>query len=313
MKVKQIAYDVNYPYSDGIRRFVYELCNGLSQYCETELITSKKNQAFLPFLLRLKRKKLEGIIHSHLPNIPFVKFLSSASFHTVHGYPKLGKLAFLEIKKFEQIIVPSLNMKNLLIEYGIESTVIPYGISTYKTQYSVKDKTENILSLLYLGHFYKGKGVEVLLDAIKDLYDIKLTIAWSGRGNINRVLKKIKTLKIKDRVKVVGIQRDTRAFMLKHDAIVIPADSWFSTTALPFTAIEAFSASVPVICSEMREWQEILPYCSTFEKGNSDDLKELLFNMNQKKLALLSRKSKAAHEKFNIRRVVAEHLELYRS
>lgn len=151
-------------------------------------------------------------------------------------------------------IVPSLFMKNKLIEYGVDPDKIecvPHfiDVSSYKTNYNAG------AFILYFGRLSPEKGLEILLEAMSQLPDIPLIIA--GRGPHEEALK--------ERVRHLGMQNVRFAGFKDGNALkrliaggrftVLPS-IWYEVFGL--SILESFACGKPVIASRIGGIPEVI-------------------------------------------------------
>lgn len=128
--------------------------------------------------------------------------------------------------------------------------------------------TKNPLKLVYLGRILKEKGIDLLLDASKDLKEELnqnlLTIDFYGqlvdeRKNYQREIEGINGFEYKGFLEPDQIHET----LSKYDAMVFP--TYFYQEGFPGTILDAFIAGIPTIASD---WL----YNSELVEHNSDGL-----------------------------------------
>ena len=156
---------------------------------------------------------------------------------------------------------------------------LPYCIDVKSdmSMINVQDKT-----IVYFGRLDIEKGVDVLIEAVKDL---NITLKIIGTGSLESYLKK----------KVIE-ERITNVYFkgfIPHDKIkeeiskalftVVPS-IWYEN--YPFSIIESFALGKPVVASRIGGIPELVKedYTGlTFEPGNSEDLRaKILYLVNNK-------------------------------
>lgn len=155
------------------------------------------------------------------------------------------------------------------------------------------------IKLLFVGHGYKRKGLDLLLLALSKLKkDFSLSIVGKDK-KINEYKNLTKKLNISDKVTFFGQQKDIIPFYQKHDALVFP------TTYDPFAnvTLEALAMGLYVLTSTNNGASEILPKESGIIVKNIYDQQELINSLEK---LCEQRKTKSSAEA--IRQSVA-HLE----
>ena len=129
---------------------------------------------------------------------------------------------------------------------------------------------------LYFGRLSKEKGVNTLLNAFKDLKDIKLKIV--GTGSEEDDLKRFVSENNIQNVKFLGYKSgDELKNLVKNAYFIIVPSEWYENN--PMTIIEAYSASTPVIGARIGGIPEIIAEGETgfsFKCGDISDLKAVI-------------------------------------
>lgn len=103
------------------------------------------------------------------------------------------------------------------------------------------------LRLLSLGRFVSFKNLPILVEAVKKLPDVTLTIA--GSGPMERSLRaSVDGLRLGERVTFLSPQHGPKkeALLRDHDVLVVPS----KTDISPNTALEARAAGLPVLLTQ---------------------------------------------------------------
>lgn len=146
---------------------------------------------------------------------------------------------------------------------------------------------------LYVGRITKEKGVHVLVEAWRKLPDIPLIVAGDGpaRAELEQAAPvNVRFLGQRDREGVIELMRSS--------SVLIVPSLWYE--GFPMTIAEAFSASLPVIASDIGSLGEIVrPGVNgeLFEPGNVLELAEMVRNVVEN-LPHLSDLAGGAHADF---------------
>jgi glycosyltransferase involved in cell wall biosynthesis len=174
--------------------------------------------------------------------------------------------------KIDLYISPSRFLKDKVEEMGLNGEVVYLpncvDIDGFEPGYDWQEQ-----SVVYVGRISHEKGIETLIDAVKEIKEIRLKII--GDGPIKRVLEeKISNEQISN-VEFLGY----RTGKALHDEIrrsmflVIPSELYENN---PRTVIEAFALGKPAVGARIggipelvRDWETGLTYVS----GDVDDLR----------------------------------------
>ena len=150
--------------------------------------------------------------------------------------------------KFRKVVVISEFMKSRLVANGIpaEKVVVePPVIRVDGTDgTSGTDGTDGAIDLLYVGQLIRGKGVQLLLEAMARM-KAKRTLDIVGKGNMEGELKAIAVrLGLADRVRFNGFQKNPQEWMRRAACVVVPS---FWQEPYGLVAAEAVALGRPVV------------------------------------------------------------------
>ncbi len=145
--------------------------------------------------------------------------------------------------------------------------VIPNLTNTVR--FSKGDKTEarksfgfsgDIFVMSYIGHLLEIKGITDLLRAFstlaKDNDNIRLAVAFSGIGRLDKARRLVRKLNIEDKVFFFG-SVNVSDFITSSDLLVVPYRYSFGTNWFPSVLLEGFSVGVPVLTSDLAPLREL--------------------------------------------------------
>lgn len=174
-------------------------------------------------------------------------------------------------KRIDKFIVASEYMKEHLIlhEFDENKIVVNPLYSDYEGSTKKQTQTNKSKKLLFVGQLISGKGVDILLDAMKDI-PLDFTLDIVGEGAQEEVFKSYSSrLNLDKRVNFLG-KRD-KSQLEKHYssafALVIPSRS---PETFNLTGIEALRCGTPVVATDVGGITQWL----------KDDLNGLLANSN---------------------------------
>ncbi|MEK6922501.1 MAG: glycosyltransferase family 4 protein [Nanoarchaeota archaeon] len=169
---------------------------------------------------------------------------------------------------------------------GFKKTdVIGSGVDTniFKPRIPKKDLVdkyglENKKVILFVGRLDNYKGVKYLIDAIKNIENIKLLLVGDGLERKN-LEKQVKNLKVADKVIFVGKkdQDELPYYYNLADIFILPSVT--RQEAFGKVTIEAMASGVPAIVSELLGVKEVIDNGKAgllIEVGNSNDIEKKL-------------------------------------
>ena len=187
---------------------------------------------------------------------------------TIEGY--IYKI-FRTYKKVDTIICPSHFMKNTLSNNKdiTERLVVLHNYSDTK-EISTIEKKEYVL---FFGRYSEEKGIDVLINACKQLPEVDFIFA--GDGPLKEEVEKI------ENIKNVGFLsgKELRLMIAQAKFAVIPS-IWYENC--PFTVIEALKLGTPVIGSNIGGIPELIDEGRTgelFEAGNISQLVDRIWSL----------------------------------
>jgi glycosyltransferase involved in cell wall biosynthesis len=130
--------------------------------------------------------------------------------------------------------------------------------------------------VVYLGRLSPEKGVEILLDAVTGLPDLRVKIAGDGPqiGALQAIARQRGLQQVEFLGRVVG---EEKWGLLRHATAVVLPSVWYE--AFPFVVLESLAAGTPVVASNLGS----LPYVVEdgksgllFQAGDSQDLRAKL-------------------------------------
>lgn len=262
---------------------------------------------YMPLVTRKEIKNFD-VIHIH----EYRSFLPIFSYHYVKKHnvpfvlqargsilPFFEKVSFKRL--FDSIIGNSiLNDANVLLaltetesqQYKMMGVspdkikILPNGIDSHKnikndfrSRYGI---TDDEIILLFLGRIHKIKGIDLLLNAFKDLVaefqNIKLVIVGPDDGFENYLRSFSKEFKINEKVVFTGPLYGNRKFEAYSSSDVYILPSIYE--AFPNTVLEALSFELPVIVTKGCSIANIIDKrCGLVIDYQKDDLKKALIDL----------------------------------
>jgi glycosyltransferase involved in cell wall biosynthesis len=130
--------------------------------------------------------------------------------------------------------------------------------------------------VVYLGRLSTEKGVEILLDAVTGLPDLRVKIA--GDGPQTGVLQTIARQQGLQQVEFLGrVVGDEKWELLRNATAVVVPSVWYE--AFPFAPLESMGVGTPVLASDLGSLLYVVEDGKSgllFRAGDSQDLREKL-------------------------------------
>ena len=153
------------------------------------------------------------------------------------------------MSRFKKIVVISEFMKSRLVANGLDASKIEVKPPVINTPLSTHPLTHSQLptspiDLLYVGQLIRGKGVQLLLQAMARMKTPR-TLDIVGTGNMEDELKSLAAkLGIADHVRFNGFQQNPQDWMRRAVCVVVPS---FWQEPYGLVAAEAVALGRPVV------------------------------------------------------------------
>ena len=176
-------------------------------------------------------------------------------------------------------------LANMLKIDSEKISVIPNGVDTDlfrpDPNNNKQSNQSNAITILWVGRFVRGKGVEYLIQAAKILVkavpDLKILLVGDGpsKGKIKGLIEKFnlkKNVIIKENVP----NENMPEVYQKSDIFVLPS----LNEGVPKTLLEAMACGIPVIISEFPHLEELIKNAGlTFPKGDVHALADKIMRL----------------------------------
>jgi len=215
--------------------------------------------------------------------------------------------------KINIFISPSKFLMKKVKEMGFNRDIVYLpnfvDLEKYKPSYDFKDRI-----IVYFGRLSKEKGVDTLINAVKNL-DVKLKIVGGGPDG-DKLINKVKVenvsniyfLSYKEEKELIDIIRESLF-------VVIPSE-WYENN--PRSVLESFALGKPVIGARIGGIPELVidgETGFTFKTGDSTDLREKIKYLldNTDKIEVLGKNARRfAEDKFNPENHYQELMKIYK-
>ena len=177
---------------------------------------------------------------------------------------------------------------------GSKIEVIRNAIYPKKQRVKEIDSTFNIL---FLGRLATPKRLDLLIEAVNKIEDVTLTIVGDG--------PKTGTYRLNSKVKFLGAISNFNEFY-KYDLFALISDS----EGLPMSALEAASAGMPLLLSNVGGCSELINNNGLIVDNNVKDIVDAINNIKNNYLIY----NKSAHSNmldFDINKLKGDYIKLY--
>jgi glycosyltransferase involved in cell wall biosynthesis len=279
-------------HSQGYNRFLSEFA--------IKILSKKVPIIFSPHgFIHTKKNYFFKVIH----DLTIGKYIKKANYCTA-----LTKLDYEYYKKL------GVNIKKIVeIPNGVDvekfSKISKEYVEKFKEKYKIKSP-----SLLYVGRIHKSKGLQYVVDAIKNL-DVQLVIVGNDAGYKEKLKKQIKKIGLENRIIFTESLNDKELNSAYYASdIFILFSGW---EGFGIVIIEAMATGKPVIVSD----RGALPYLVKNKKNglvvpfkNIKKLEESIKFLieNKKELRRIEDEGKKFAKKYDWKNIVNKYEKLYK-
>lgn len=197
--------------------------------------------------------------------------------------------------------------------------VIPNGIDIDRFNVKIlrefgKKYSDGKKVLLYVGRIHESKGIQYVIEAIKDL-DLKFLIVGNDAGYKDILERKINNLGIENKVKILENINDVElAKIYKISDMFVLFSEW---EGFGITSIEAMAAGKPVIVSNRGALPYLVKNNQTgfvveFPKAEKLRDKIIFLLENGKKAKEMGENGKGEAKKYDWKNIIKQYEEVYR-
>ncbi len=292
---------------------------------------SFKEQIKMPGIYREHNLDLLHIPHFNVPILYRNKFIVTIHDLIHHNFSqesattknpivyKLKRTAYKitiknAVKKASGIIVPSNFVKAEVVStFKIPQSKITVTYEAAEEEYFQAKSTRDGRYLLYVGNLYPHKNLEVVLNALEDIRDLKLVIVCPRNVFFKRINKSIKEKKLEDKVFIHDFQNTQNLVKLFERATAYIVPSLSEGFGIP--GLNAMAAKIPTIASDIPPLREIYQTAALyFDPNNQQDLVNKINELSKNKTLqkkLINQGSQVA-KKYSWKNMAEKTLYLYR-
>jgi len=262
----------------------------------------------------------------HLHSISYVAFKQKlknrdykAIFYPLYYYNIWRE--FFIMKRFKQVITISNQDKEDVIKYfnipENRVNVIHNGVDIEQFQVVENKKDlrkelgiEDTFTIIFVGHYYKNKGLMFLIDSLEYLKDKKINCLIIGQDNPTIYKEKAEKLGVLDKIQFLGLRTDVNKLMSASDVFVLP------TYNEPFglVGVEALASGVPILMTKTQGPKDYLEdgINGFFIKRDAKDIAQKIEKLYLDKVLLqeMALKARESSLKFSWENVAKKYLEV---
>ena len=218
------------------------------------------------------------------------------------------------LKKIDKKVIVAKNLMELYKEFGIDERAyrfIPNGVDVESFENVKPDKSiwrdrMNISSdkktVLYIGHFYRWKGIYTLIDASSHIQNAQVVLIGGTDTDYNEVSDYVKRCDINN----ISLHKfvphnEIIKFIKSADILVLPNTAKEERSlkyTTPIKLFEYMASGVPIVASKIMSFQNYLEEnvnAIMFEPDNAKDLTDKVNNLLNSP-GLIERISQNAHK-----------------
>lgn len=238
----------------------------------------KKGKKFIysvPYIIKelLRHDKKESVIYARdLYGCILAMMMGYYVIYESHGITSSKKSYFLEktlfkSNKFIQLVVISNALKNLYMsgDYGLVSDRVTVAHDAADVPKSYQDSCieRNKVKVTYIGHLYKGRGIDIIISAAKRLPELDFEIVGGNKDDITYW-----EANSSSNVTFIGHVKPSETFLYRQgaDILVMPYQSSVSVEGggdtskwmSPMKLFEYMSSKKPIVSSDLPVLREVL-------------------------------------------------------
>lgn len=247
-----------------------------------------------------------GIMSSNAPDWFNLLYLKTLGKWTLNSADRI--ICYTQEEKEKLISILHINESKI--------AVIPNGIDTNQFRPWTGNRATDVINLVCISRFVKGKGIEYIIRAmdilVKETPNLHLTLVGDGpeRGCICEM---IKCLGLTDNVRIIDFVPYDKMPEIFHDSDIFVLPSLHE--GVPRTALEAMSCGLPVVISDFSHLRDLIDgggmmFPKKDVQALADSLR-ILINDESKRARMGQKAREKIVREYSWERAVAETLQLY--
>ncbi|HPN30781.1 MAG TPA: glycosyltransferase [bacterium] len=145
----------------------------------------------------------------------------------------------------------------------------------------LSDIKNNGVYLTYIGHFFAVKGIFFLINSLADLLkkrNMKLILAYSGLGDIYKIIKLIQRLDLTRHIIIIE-KINVIELMNLSDILIFPYLTSMGTTLYPAVVMEVFSTKKKVLLPDLQIYKHFPEYNKNVYLYRNFDAKDFIIKV----------------------------------
>lgn len=212
------------------------------------------------FLRIIELQKVVSINHVFSPGLfhyPVFNFLSKPTVYSVTASVQKRDVEgnLQKLKNISKIILSNPRDFRLLQSSGLDNiTLVRPGIDTSSFKKQYLPLNEELVLMMASAPWepdqFKTKGIDLLLQAAKELPFLKLILLWRG-SYASELQQRINTLNVGGQIEIVNRKAEVNAILSRVHGTILLAENANLVKAFPHSLIESLAAGKPVITSSV--------------------------------------------------------------
>lgn len=233
----------------------------------------------------------------------------------------LFKLAFNHPN--QKVIVQNRNDKKILINWinlDVKKILLFNGSGVDLSKYTKPKESKGPVTVCFASRLLRDKGVYDFISAAKLIKKKGIAVKFLLAGDLDPgnstslSFKDLNKIKNEKNVKVLGFQKNVPSLYAESHIVCLPS---FYGEGLPKTLIEAAAASRPIVTTDVPGCRDAIIHNKTGLLVPAKDPQKLakalmsLIANRKKRIKMGKAGRKLAEKKFNIQRIIENHLKVY--
>ena len=265
---------------------------------------------------------LHHVFAGALQPLPIIRLLRKPVVYTVAAgvgpRKRWPRMSFL--KRLAAIVVQTQADLECLTAHGLTNGyVIRSGIDVDRFVSTAPPTGPDFVLLLGSAPWtrtqFRSKGVDVLLETLRVLPQLRVVFLWRG-VLLDELVSRVRKSGVSDRVEILSERVDVAQVLQRVHAAVVISDHPGSVKAHPHSLMEALAAGRPLLISKAIGMADYVREtgCGCVVEGLSvTDLSSAIEKLIKSYDLYRSRTAGLAERDFSIERFVADHQKLYRT